>query len=66
MVCLLASLAALQSEAQESVLKRQVRNLKEYNRRKKVPENAGNEVFFPGDMVWVKSGVWGKQACTGI
>lgn len=56
MVCLLASLAALQGEAQESALKRQVRNLKEYNQWKKVPNNAGHEVFFLGDMVWVRAG----------
>lgn len=53
-MCLLASLAALQGEAKEAVLKRQIRNFKEYNRQKRVLVNSGNEVLFPGDLVWVR------------
>lgn len=55
MTCLVASLAAFQSEAQEAVLKRQVRNIQEYNLRKKVFEHTGREVYFKGDKVWVRN-----------
>lgn len=55
MTCLLTSLAALQDEVQEVVLKRQVRNIREYNRCKKVSEHSGKEIFFKGDIVWVRN-----------
>lgn len=55
MTCLFISLVVLQDEVQEVVLKRQVRNIREYNRCKKVSEYSGKEIFFKGDIVWVRN-----------
>lgn len=55
MVCLAASLKLLQDTARESILKRQIRNMREYNKRKAVVEHGHDDVFFVGDLVWVKN-----------
>lgn len=54
MLCLNESLKVLHGSAREAMLKRQVRNLREYNTRKAVHTHGHEETFFPGDMVWVK------------
>lgn len=48
------SLKVLHSAANESMLKRQVRNVREYNTRKAVHAHGMQDQFFPGNMVWVK------------
>lgn len=53
MVCLAASLKVLHEFAREAILKRQVRNMREYNKRKAVVQHEHGETFFEGDMVWV-------------
>lgn len=55
MICLAESLKLLQDSAREAILKRQVRNMREYNKRKAVVEHGHEETFFVGDMVWVKN-----------
>lgn len=53
MVCLVVSLKVLYEFVREVILKRQVRNMREYNKRKAVVQYEYGEIFFEGDMVWV-------------
>lgn len=55
MVCLGESLKILHGAAREEMLKRQIRNMREYNLRKAVNKQGQVTEFFVGDLVWVKN-----------
>lgn len=50
-----SSLNKLHQSARESMLKQQVRNMKEYNKRKEVHVHGHIDELAAGDLVWVKN-----------